>query len=468
MKKEESAGITADAGVEQTICEGSSVTLSATGGSTYLWSTGDTTQTITVVPEKTTKYTVTAYDSTGKKSDSDEVSVRVNPYAKVNAGKNVTINAGEEVTLSATGAKYFMWSNGVKESSITVQPTVTTTYSVRGKNDDECEGKDKVTVTVLNNDRAVADAGSDQTICGGSTITLNAKGGDSYLWSTGETTSTIVVNPTTTSKYLVTAYVGETEDTDDVMVYVASKPNVNITNGSETSILEGEFVTLSATGAKTYKWNNGATDPNIAVSPASTKSYNVIGSVDKCSAKKSITVNVYDKVAANAGDDVTICINETTILTAEGPENSDYLWSTGETSKSIIVGPKEDTEYSVMVYHDLDSDTDSVMVKVEDCKTSQNITNQPTDVIEGLAELKLSIHPNPTHGLVHINISGLTNQSSIHLYDISGKSLYNETINNGQTKSYVKKLNLSDYAAGIYLLQLVDNQRVITKKIVVR
>ncbi|MBJ7882713.1 Ig-like domain-containing protein [Gelidibacter salicanalis] len=469
VKKEESAGVTADAGEDQSVCEGSSVTLTATGGSTYLWSTGAKTQSITFDPGQTATYTVTAYDGKGKISDRDDVTVTVNPIAKVNAGKDVTINAGEEVTLSATGAKYFIWSTGDKKSSIRVQPTVTTTYSVRGKNDDECEGKDKVTVTVISNERAVADAGSDHTICGGSTVALTATGGDAYLWSTGETTPTIVVSPTTTSKYSVTAYVGKTADTDEVMVYVDSKPNVNITNGTETSILEGEFITLSATGAKRYKWSNGVTDPNIAVSPEATKSYNVVGSVDQCFAKKSITVNVYDKVVANAGNDVTICKNETTILTAEGPENSDYLWSTGETTKSITVDPKEDTEYSVMVYHDLDSDTDSVVVKVEDCKTSQQITNQSIAVLEGSTELKLLIHPNPTHGLVNINISGLTNQSSsIHLYDLSGKSLYNETINNGKTKSYVKKLNLSDYAAGIYLLQLVDNQRVITKKIVVR
>jgi hypothetical protein len=121
-----------------------------------------------------------------------------------------------------------------------------------------------------------------------------------------------------------------------------------------------------------------------------------------------------------------------------------------------------------MVYHALDSDTDNVMVKVENCTTPEQITEDSIELTEDATELEFLIHPNPTYGDVNIKVSGLTNLSSIHLYDLSGKSLYNEVINEGDQQSYVKTLNLSDYASGIYLLQLVDNYRVITKKIVLR
>lgn len=152
--------------------------------------------------------------------------------------------------------------------------------------------------------------------------------------------------------------------------------------------------------------------------------------------------------------------NENTVLTATGPKNTQFLWSTGETTKSITVSPMEDTEYSVMVYHDLDSDTANVMVKVIDLVDD--------NVMEDSNPLEFLIHPNPTDGELNIKISGLTNLSSIHLYDLSGKLLYNEIINESDHQSYNKTLNLSNYATGIYLLQLLDNQRVITKKVVVR
>src|SRR5690606_18809101 len=65
--------ITANAGQDVSICQGESVTLTANGGTTYEWSTGETTASITVNPNETTTYTVTAYSVSGNNSDSDEV-----------------------------------------------------------------------------------------------------------------------------------------------------------------------------------------------------------------------------------------------------------------------------------------------------------------------------------------------------------------------------------------------------------
>ena len=69
--------VVADAGLDSTICNGTTVTLTATGGTTYLWDTGDTTAEIDVTPAVTTTYTVTVTDDYGF-SDSDTV----NNYCK--------------------------------------------------------------------------------------------------------------------------------------------------------------------------------------------------------------------------------------------------------------------------------------------------------------------------------------------------------------------------------------------------
>ncbi|MBA6153568.1 T9SS type A sorting domain-containing protein, partial [Gelidibacter maritimus] len=456
--------VVADAGADQSICAGSSATLTATGGATYLWSTGATTESISVSPSSTTTYSVTAYDESGQYSDTDEVNVTVNSIPTVSAGKNITITSGDSTTLTASGAKSYKWSTGETGTSINVSPSVTTTYTVKGTING-CEASATVKVTV-ETPRVFARAGGNKDICQGSAVTLTATGGDRYLWSTGEKTASITVNPQTTTKYSVTAYIGDASGTDDATVKVSPKPNVRIINGSEADILEGEFITLSAKGADSYKWSNGATQPNIAVRPTKTQTFDVVGYINDCSSEKSIKVNVFEKIVANAGDDVAICSDESTVLTARGPANSEYLWSTGETTKSITVNPEEDTEYSVMVYHELDSDTDSVMVKVRNCANSQIVDGNVA--LEDTVKLDFLIHPNPTYGEVHIKISGLSDASSIHLYDLSGKSLYTEAISIKDHKSYNKTIDLSDFASGIYLLQLVDNQRVITKKVVLR
>ncbi|MBO3097921.1 Ig-like domain-containing protein [Gelidibacter pelagius] len=457
--------VIADAGVDQSICAGSSATLTATGGSTYLWSTGATTASISVSPSSTTTYSVTAYDSTGKYSHIDEVKVTVNSMPTVSVGKNITITSGESTKLTASGAQSYKWSTGETGASINVSPTSTTTYTVTGTRNG-CDAIATVKVIVEKPQVVVARAGGNKDICQGSPVTLTATGGDRYLWSTGAKTASITVNPKTTTKYSVTAYIGEASGTDEATVKVSPKPNVKIVNGSEAAILEGEFITLSAQGANRYEWSNGATQPNIAVRPTKTKTYEVVGYTNDCSSEKSIKVNVFEKIVANAGDDVAICLNGSTVLTAKGPANSEYLWSTGEVTKSITVSPDNDTEYSVMVYHALDSDTDSVMVSVRNCETSQIVDDNVT--IEDDTTLELLIHPNPTYGEVHIKISGLSDASSIYLYDLSGKSLYTEAISVNDHQGYNKTIDLSDFASGIYLLQLVDNQRVITKKIVLR
>ena len=446
----------ANAGADVSTCQGTSVTLSASGGSSYLWSTGATTQTINVNPNSTTTYSVQVTQNGC--SSSDTVTVTVNPSPTINAGSDVTINLGESTTLTATGGNTYLWSTGSTSSSITVSPTVTTTYTVTGYLNG-CQNTDSVTVFV---NSANANAGQDQTICNGYSATLTATGGDTYLWSTGATTQSITVNPTSTSTYTVTAYVGNSQDTDSVIVTVNPNPNVVIANGSEVSILEGEYVTLSVSGANTYLWNNGATQPNIAVSPNTTTTYSVTGYINNCSDTKQVTVNVFESVSANAGEDVTVCLDDNTVtLTAAASSGGDqFLWSTGETTSSIIVSPEVDTEYTVTVYNELDYDTDEVMVFVNDCID--------TEVPDDSESLEFLVYPNPTFGDLNIKITGLLNVSSIHLYDLSGKALYSETISDGEEQTYIKTLNLSNFAAGIYLLKLVDNRNVITKKIVLR
>ncbi|MDU8886140.1 hypothetical protein RXV94_08215, partial [Yeosuana sp. MJ-SS3] len=172
-KDSEPGNIAANAGEDVSICQGSSTTLTASGGDQYLWNTGETTASIQVSPASTSTYTVTV--SSGGESDTDSVVVTVNEIPEANAGADVTIEEGQSTTLTATGGTSYQWSNGSTLQSITVSPNVTTTYSVE-VSQNGCSNEDSVAVIVVQPEpgNIAANAGEDVSICQGSSTTLTA------------------------------------------------------------------------------------------------------------------------------------------------------------------------------------------------------------------------------------------------------------------------------------------------------
>jgi len=228
----------ANAGNNVSMCQGSSITLNASGGNSYSWSpsTGLSNANIanpTASPNSTTTYTVTVNSGNGC-TDTDQVTVTVNS-AIANAGNNVSMCQGSLTTLNASGGNSYSWSpsGGLSNANIanpTASPNSTTTYTVTVTNANGCTDTDQVTVTV---NSANANAGNNVSICQGSSTTLNASGGNSYFWtpSFGLSNSNVAnptasPNSTTTYTVIVTDGNGCT-DTDQVTITVNTLPNPN-------------------------------------------------------------------------------------------------------------------------------------------------------------------------------------------------------------------------------------------------
>ena len=453
-----------DAGEDVVICNGEEVVLTASGGVSYTWSTGETSSQITVSPATTTTYTVTAEDNFGN-SDTDTVTVTVNELPILTITEDLTIIEGETIQLNVSGASTYEWSTGETGDTITVNPNTTTTYFVIGTTA-TCSSEVQVTVTV--EELLVVSAGQDENICEDDTydVVLTASPGDGYLWSTGETTQSIVVSPLSTTIYTVTVTSGIQEDTDDVTVYVNPNPDVVILNGESVDIMSGDFVTLSASGANTYEWNNGATQPNIAVSPSQTTTYEVRGYIGNCYDEKQVTVNVIPEVEADAGEDQEICLGDIVTLTASGGD--EYVWSTGETTQSIQVSPSETTEYTVTVFNALDFDEDNVTVFVDtNCEEDGVVIEDPID--EQTLEFEFSVYPNPATEYVNIKLSGSDQLTSFDIYDLTGKLIYQKSVENESLNvSSTTRVDVSSLRPGIYLVKLADVQREVYKRLIVR
>ncbi len=327
-----------------TICYGSNITITASGGSTYQWSNGSTSPSITVSPNSSITYSVTVTNTYGCTA-TENSDVFVNALPIINAGADQTICSGTNVILNATGGSSYTWSNGIQTASTTVSPTTTTSYSVTATDINGCSASDNVTVFV--NPLPIADAGPDQSIClGQQSAILSASGGTSYNWSNGINSSSITVSPNTVTTYSVTATNNGCTASDNVTVFINPLPTITISPAQ--NICKGGTATLSASGGNTYNWSNGSTSSSITVYPASSTTYYVtVTNSYGCTATGSSVVYVNALPIANAGTDQTICSGANITLNASG--GISYAWNIGDLTSSISVAPITTTSYTVTV-----------------------------------------------------------------------------------------------------------------------
>ena len=153
-------------------------------------------------------------------------------------------------------------------------------------------------VTIKNLPTIVITPNPSLSVCDGSSATLTASGGASYLWSTGATSAQITVNSSGTYSVTGTGSNG-CQNTASAAFTVNPLPTISIT-ASSTSICAGDSVTLTASGAGaggSYSWSDGQTTAAITVTPGATITYSVTGTdANGCfnNASQQITVTAVD------------------------------------------------------------------------------------------------------------------------------------------------------------------------------
>ncbi len=332
-----------------TICAGNSTTLTGSGASTYAWMPGSLTgTTVTVTPAITTTYTMTGTAANGCTAI-QTVLVTVTPAPSVSTtATSTTICSGNSTTITASGATTYTWMPGsLSGTSVTVSPTTTTTYTVTGTTAG-CTGTATRLITV-NPTPIVNATAASSTICVGSSTTLTGSGASTYAWMPGSLTGTsVTVTPAITTTYTVTGTAANGCTAVQTVVVTVSPPPTVTVSATATTLCSGSPTTITASGAVTYTWMPGSlTGTSITVSPATTTTYTVTGTISGCTgtATQLITVNPSPTVT-NTATSGTICSGNSTTITASGATT--YTWMPGSlTGTSVTVSPTTTTTYTI-------------------------------------------------------------------------------------------------------------------------
>ncbi|MDP3461617.1 MAG: ice-binding family protein [Bacteroidales bacterium] len=317
-------------------CQGDSVILTSSPGDSYLWSNGQTTQSIVVTNSGNYSVTVTNSFNCSATSAITVVTVYPLPIATITPNGPVNLCQGESVVLTSSSAVSYLWSNGAITQSITV--SISGNYSVTVTDINGCSATSPITVVTVNPLPIVTiTADGPLAFCDGESVTLTSSPGESYLWSTGAITQSILVTMAGSYSVTMTDINGCSGTSPITIVIVYPLPIAIITPTGPTEFCEGGSVTLVSSPAILYAWSNGGTTQAISVQTSGDYTVTVTD-LNGCSAtSEPITITVYPSPIATITPNgpTDFCEGESVMLTSS--PGVSYLWSTGQTTQSIMV-----------------------------------------------------------------------------------------------------------------------------------
>lgn len=437
-----SCGIDEITATDTIICAGTTATLTAPGGvQNYIWSTGETTQSINVSTAGTYTCTLVPFQGMGCSIVLTKT-VTVIPATTISAAPATSyLCFGDPfVTLTSTAAGgtapyTYSWSSG--QSTPSINATAGGTYTVTLTDAGNCPPVQASVVVNQFTQPIVANAGPDVTVCAGtsSNIAINGSvtGVTTGIWSGGTGTYTTNVNDLslnytlspaeiaagTTTLTLTTTNNGTcppssdnvTINVSEMTLTVSSQQNLSCFGGSNGSVI------LNGTGGLlpyTYSLNGGTSQPSNAFTNLPAGTHNaVVTDAAGCSGNVSFTITAppqltFTQVAQNV-DCFGTCTGEITVTANGGTLPYTYSSNFGTTF------------YPSNVLTNLCAGTVGVVVQdANGCITNVNVPiTQPTQLTANYVNVD-PICAGVCDGSITVTASGGT---ASYQYSVNGGAL---------------------------------------------
>jgi hypothetical protein len=446
-----------------TICNGNSISLNATGGSSYSWNNGSTSSSINVSPTQTTTYTVTVISSGCSATASRTVNVNPKPnaptFAPTSGCSPLTVTATSSNCIGCT----YQWSTGATGATATFNANFNYVVTVTNTNNCTVTGSGSATIT---SQPSVAISPANPAFCSGSSVSLTVSpSGSGYAWSgpNGFTSNAQSPSVNTPGSYSVTVTnPGSCSGTATASKSVTQHSSPNANAGNDVTIQQGNSTTLTASGGSSYIWSNGATVGSTTVSPTQSTTYTVtVTDANGCTATDNVTVfvqsggcnNIYTLSASSVGvpsSGGNVSVNMSTDAGCSWNVNTGGCVSWVTTNNPNGSGSASIT---FLVQPNTLSSQRTCFATIEGNLFS--IIQDPaiTNVTSVSAIKNIAVYPNPNKGEFELQIeTDITQKLQINLFNPLGQLMQNREL---ETNA-VHKFDLRDKANGIYFLQVLS------------
>ncbi len=448
----------ADAACGATTGSASVVESGGTAPFSYQWSDGQTVANPTLAPGT---YTVDVTDVNGC-TESQQITVNSTSALLTEVSATDILCFGENngtATVTTPGTFTYQWSNGQNTATINNLPAGSYTVTVT-----QAGCSDIQTVSITQPTQVGVNVNSSESPCSVNSSSASAfgfggaSGNYTYVWSTGQTGSSI--GALTNGTYTVTATdvngctaVGSTTINSSANAPILSGTQNDITcNGDNDGSID--LTINGGTPPFSYSWDNGSTSEDLNNLAPGTYTAQVTDA-NNCLAIISIVVaepavlSLNSNSMPSSGNDGWASVD---VIGGLPPFN--YQWSDGQTTQ-VASGLAPGT-YTVVVT-DANNCTTDMQVTVESFVNTINLENLTT----------FELYPNPSDGHFTINVQfSVTETANLSIFSELGQQVYNYT---NTQNSFTQSIDISQHAAGTYFVTVsTDKGRAIKKVLLLK
>lgn len=445
-------------------CTGGSATITSSQASSYHWSNGATTRSITITTPGNYSVTTGSGACSATSSSVNVILTSAPTTPSITAGGVTSFCPGGSVALTSSQSTSYLWSNGSTNRTVTISSSGN--YTVTTGNG-SCSATSSPVNVNANSSPPVptVTASGSLNICQGTHLTLTSSIANGYLWSNGETTRSIVVSAAGT--YTVRSYSGPNCSAQSVartvIILIAPAIPTITANGSTTLSSSQPSVTLSSTTANSFLWSNNQTTSTITVNTQGNYSVTITGP-NGCTASSSpITITSNNCIPPATP---TISLNGPSILSPGQSVNltssfgNGYLWSTGETSRSITVSTAGN--YTISVYNAANCFSISLPATI-----TMEVSTGVETMNPEIENINFSLYPNPASGEFNVIFTiDKHRKITLNLVDVTGREILNREINGLPGENRIK-VNAIELSRGIYFACMINGDQKQMIKVVI-